>query len=100
MVPRGKSSALEVLIGERAGSSSSRYGPACDLPSLSPAAVCSPSKLAEWQRHQPGKKYHRRNSSTGVNLIKPPPLVYFNIALVTEIIKMDSANSLVLSPFN
>lgn len=53
------------------------------------------------QSSRPGEKYHRRSSYTGVDLIKPPPIVYFNIALVTEIIKMDSAaSSLVLSPFN
>lgn len=53
------------------------------------------------QSSRPGEKYHRRSSYTGVDLIKPPPIVYFNIALVTEIIKMDSAaSSLVFSPFN
>lgn len=53
------------------------------------------------QSSRPGEKYHRRSSYTGVDLIKPPPIVYFNIALVTEIIKMDSAaSSLVLSPLN
>lgn len=80
------------------------------IPCYSPAWVCLiPSQLpspGSWQNgrrlggHLPGEKYHRRNSYTGVNLIKPPPIVYFNIALVTEIIKMDSAAKLISSfPF-
>lgn len=88
-----------------AGNSIPCYSPAWDLPFLSdPFTTSIPWKLGQSGRrlggHLPGEKYHRRNSYTGVNLIKPPPIVYFNIALVTEIIKMDSVAKLISSfPF-
>lgn len=87
-----------------AGNSIPCYSPAWDLPFyLIPSQLPSPGSWQSGTRlggHLPGEKYHRRNSYTGVNLIKPPPIVYFNIALVTEIIKMDSAAKLISSfPF-
>lgn len=84
-----------------AGNSIPCCSPVWDLPFffyLIPSQLPSPGSWQTSRRlgeHLPGEKYHRRNSYTGVNLIKPPPIVYFNIALVTEIIKMDSVAKLI-----